>query len=991
MQLAQKLTPNDAVSAQPSFGEAVAISGDGTTAVIGARFDNGNVGNAWVFTRSGTVWSQQGAKLPVSGEIGVGNFGQSVAVSADGNTVLVGAPSDNSDQGAAFVFTRSGNTWTQQRELTGAAGGTQFGSSVALSADGNTALIGSPSDAPVGSASVFTRSASTWSPQGPKLTPSDAQHTGAPVNFGSSVALSSDGGTALIGGEGDNNQTGAAWIFARGSGGAWAQQGGKLSPKDAAGNPEFGLSVSLSSDGNTALIGGPFDNNETGAAWVFARLAGGTFAQQGSKLTGPAAGSSALFGHSVALSGDGNTALVGAPSGGATGDGWQFTRSGSTWVQRTPILVPADARGSNNAFGSAVGLSSDGSQAMIGGDLDNGSYGAAWPFSNPASAPAGDVLAFGHNNFCQLGNCGLDDAYGAVVNNLPGAVRQVATGGCSGLAVLSNGQLYGWGCNYYDQIGVQANSGTNFVTGPVPVSLPGQTGTVVAVAAGNEHSLAVTSTGQLYAMGLDDHSQVVGAANNNPNPPALVTLPNATGPVVAVAAGEADSFALTSTGQLYAFGDDGAGQLGLAPAGMLYPTPKQVTLPAPASSVAAGQYHTLVLTSDGKVYAFGLNNEGQLGNATNNGSGTANPTPTLVSLPGATGPVSQIVAGHVFSVALTSTNQLYGFGYDYFGQVGPGLNAGTNNPNPVPAEITVPGATGPVTQIGAGANNTSIVTSSGQLFTLGDNVDGQLGRWAGFNSSAAPNTTPTQVVLAPGTTIDSVARGPEADFVLAVAGDLAITTASLPAGVTGAAYSAPLAASGGTPPLHWTASGLPKGVAVNGSTISGTPTAAGRFSPTVTVTDADGSSVSGSLSLTVTSPHAPVIGKISQSVSRWVRGRAAATITANRKRKLPVGTTFRFTLDQSATLKLSFTRPGRRVGKHCMAAATTHGKRKCTIVAGTLGLTGHAGTDRVGFDGRFGSGKELAPGTYELVVTATNLYRQPSVRSGPRFTIAGGS
>ncbi len=169
---------------------------------------------------------QQGDKLTGGGEAGAGNFGFSVALSADGSTALVGGPRDNGDVGAVWVFTRTGSTWAQQGDkLTGggAAGRGWFGVSVALSSDGNTALVGGYNDnGEVGAAWVFTRSGSTWAQQGDKLTGGGEVGAGS---FGSSVALAGDGGTALVGGPRDNNGVGAAWVFTR-SGSTWAQQGG---------------------------------------------------------------------------------------------------------------------------------------------------------------------------------------------------------------------------------------------------------------------------------------------------------------------------------------------------------------------------------------------------------------------------------------------------------------------------------------------------------------------------------------------------------------------------------------------------------------------------------------------------------------------------------------------------------------------------------------------------------------------------------------------
>jgi hypothetical protein len=131
----------------------VALSGDGDTALIGAPVAVGVIdgqGAAWVFTRSGSTWTQQGPKLTGAPErIGEGHFGCcGVALSADGNTAVIGASQDDNSRGAAWVFTRSGSTWTQpgpKLEVRSEEGGAGFfGSSVALSADGSTALIGAP-------------------------------------------------------------------------------------------------------------------------------------------------------------------------------------------------------------------------------------------------------------------------------------------------------------------------------------------------------------------------------------------------------------------------------------------------------------------------------------------------------------------------------------------------------------------------------------------------------------------------------------------------------------------------------------------------------------------------------------------------------------------------------------------------------------------------------------------------------------------------------
>ncbi len=145
-------------------GSSVAISADGNTAILGGPADNSNAGAVWVFTRSGGAWAQQGTKLVGDGcRRGRRKQGRSVAISADGNTAIVGGLDDDSGEGAAWVFTRTGGVWSQQGAKLvgtgGAFGGADQGTSVAISADGNTAIVGGQtSTTPMqGAAWVFTR------------------------------------------------------------------------------------------------------------------------------------------------------------------------------------------------------------------------------------------------------------------------------------------------------------------------------------------------------------------------------------------------------------------------------------------------------------------------------------------------------------------------------------------------------------------------------------------------------------------------------------------------------------------------------------------------------------------------------------------------------------------------------------------------------------------------------------------------------------------
>jgi FG-GAP repeat/Putative Ig domain len=295
------------------FGWSVSLSGD--TALIGAFGDDiggaANRGSAYVYLRSGANWSQQAKMTAADGASGDA-FGFAVAV--DGDTALVGAYLDDLGRGAAYVFTRSGSAWSQQQKLTGSdsLGGDQFGFAVALS--GDTALVGAPGDdigldSNQGSAYVFTRSGVFWSQQ-QKL----ADSNGGPSDqFGQSVALS--GETALIGAPFDNiagvSNLGSAFVFVR-SGGDWSQQA-KLTAPDGEAEDQFGNAVALS--GETALIGShltdliPNGSGDQGAAHIFHR-SGASWTRIQKLLAGNSAPGDE-FSYSVAISGD--TAVVGAP------------------------------------------------------------------------------------------------------------------------------------------------------------------------------------------------------------------------------------------------------------------------------------------------------------------------------------------------------------------------------------------------------------------------------------------------------------------------------------------------------------------------------------------------------------------------------------------------------------------------------------------------------------------------------------------------------
>jgi len=330
-------------AARDQFGSSVAVSGD--TVVVGAPADDDGgftSGAVYVFVRSGTIWTEQ-AKLTASDAAAGDGFGSSVAVSGD--TVVVGASDDDDageSSGSAYLFVRSGTIWTQQPKLTAsdAAAGDQFGNSVAVS--GDTVVIGARGDEDAGvrsgSVYLFVRSGTIWTQQ-PKLTASDAA---AEDQFGWSVAVSGD--TVVIGARSDDDageSSGSAYLFVR-SGTIWTQQP-KLTASDAAAGDQFGQSVAVS--GDTVVVGAPADDDagiRSGSVYLFVRS--GTIWTQQPKLT-PSEAEDLLGANSVAISGD--TVVGGAADGVAdrSGSAYLFVRSGTTWTLQAKLtaLAPSGA------------------------------------------------------------------------------------------------------------------------------------------------------------------------------------------------------------------------------------------------------------------------------------------------------------------------------------------------------------------------------------------------------------------------------------------------------------------------------------------------------------------------------------------------------------------------------------------------------------------------------------------------------------------------
>ncbi|HZU87453.1 MAG TPA: hypothetical protein VFF78_08210, partial [Anaerolineaceae bacterium] len=361
-----KLTPASG-AANLYFGTSVALSSDGNTALIGAtgyNFSYSFQGGAYVFTRSGTSWSQQGTYPLMAYDAALNDWmGNTVALSDDGNTALVGASGKASNKGAAYAFRRSGTSWSFQYKMAAwdGAAGDDFGRSVSLSADGNLALIGADNanvngHAVQGTAYTYTRSGTTWS-NGTKLVSSDGA---AGDVFGYSVSLSSDGSTAVIGAPQATVNTvlteGAAYVF---SGAGFVQQQKLVAT--AGENYLVGSAVSTDGDGSFLILGAPnltIGQTHQGGVYPFIRYVVPWWEQY--TLNHSSGMANDGLGTSLAISEDGNTAVIGSTNMNMA---FIYGRPNGVWEIQVPVI--SNDPNSNN-FGGSVAISGDGNTVLVG-------------------------------------------------------------------------------------------------------------------------------------------------------------------------------------------------------------------------------------------------------------------------------------------------------------------------------------------------------------------------------------------------------------------------------------------------------------------------------------------------------------------------------------------------------------------------------------------------------------------------------------------------
>jgi hypothetical protein len=393
------------------FGWSVATSLDGNTLLVGAY-----VGEyAAVYRYANGAWSSA-ASLSTAV---TGRFGWSVSLSADGNTALVGAYTASTNVGYAAVYRYANGAWGSATPLTSTAtGAAQFGYSVSLSSDGTTAIVGAPANnTNVGYAAIYRYTAAgTWSSAVALVS-----GAGAVGRFGWSVDLASNGNTAIVGAYSASSNSGYAAVYTY-VGGAWSAAAPLTST--ATGAAQFGYSVSLSNDGTTAIVGAPANSSNAGYAAVY-RYANGAWGSA-TALTSTA-GAGARFGWSVSLSADGNTALVGAyTASSSVGYAAIFLYTNSAWGSATPLTSTATGAAQ---FGYSVSLSNDGTTAIVGAPANSTNVGYAAVYGTGSKFIVNNTLSVYNKTVLasNLTTTGLTNIYNLQIAGASGTAGQVLT------------------------------------------------------------------------------------------------------------------------------------------------------------------------------------------------------------------------------------------------------------------------------------------------------------------------------------------------------------------------------------------------------------------------------------------------------------------------------------------------------------------------------------------------------------------------------------
>ena len=730
-----KLAANDG-AAGDQLGLVVAISGN--TAVLGAPFaDPGTTndgGAAHVFVKSGTTWSQE-AKLVASDAASNDNFGISVAI--DGDTIVVGDISFSASvtqRGSAYVFTRSGTTWTERTKLLTSDGQTfdRFGSAVAISDD--TIIVGAQGDdhpgfSNSGSAYIFVGAGSSWTEQA-KLVLSDAADSDI---FGDSVDI--DGDTVVIGAPVHTHgvtQSGSAYVFVR-SGTIWTEQAELLAAAPVSGD-RLGNAVGIS--GDTVVVGAELADNTggvgAGSAYVYFR-SGTTWSEQAVLIASDAVGSDA-FGSGVAVNGD--TVLVGDKKEDApinSGALYVFVREGTTWTEQQK--VKASDADSLDEFGRAVALS--GNTVLVGASLDDdlgSSSGSGYIFHVVNRPPAFDVPFTPVLGTTLTVNAGESLQFNVQVSDVDvqAEVTQITAGNDHSCALLDSGAVRCWGFGGQGRLGYAnidwiGDNETPVTAGDVDVG-----GTVAKIDGGEAHTCAVLDTGAVRCWGNGNFSNLgygIGHIGDDETPASAGDV-DVGGTVVQIAAGTFHTCALLDTGTVRCWGNGGLGRLGYGNTAIIgdNETPASagdVVVGGTVTQIAVGKHHTCALLDTGAVRCWDYGMGGRLGYATTIDIGD-DEDPATAGDVNVGGMVTQITAGQDHTCALLDTGAVRCWGLGANGRLGYGTTTDIgDNETPASAGDVIVGGT--VVQIAAGIAHTCVVLDTGAVRCWGAGGNGRLG------------------------------------------------------------------------------------------------------------------------------------------------------------------------------------------------------------------------------------------------------------------------
>ena len=537
-----------------------------------------------------------------------------------------------------------------------------------------------------------------------------------------------------------------------------------------------------------------------------------------------------------------------------------------------------------------------------------GATGGAAPATTAGSSDP--LYAWGDNFYGSLGDgtsTGPEQCGGAscsttpVQVSLPSGVTPtaIAGGSSAAYAIGSDGKLYAWGDNASGELGDgnQTNSST-----PVVVSLPSGV-TPTAIAAGFYNGYAIGSDGRLYAWGDNSDGQL-GDGGVSPNtctryPPCSTTplrvqLPSGVTPT-AIDGGSYNAFAIGSDGKLYAWGDNTFGSLGDGTT-TTRATPVVVSLPSGVTPKAiAGGETAYAIGSDGNLYAWGNNGEGQLADGTSTGpqlcQDTVPPTPCStipVKVPLPSGVAPKAIAGDATAFATGTDGKLYAWGLNLLGELGDGSTTGPdtcfngNSCSTAPVQVSLPSGVTP-TAIGDGSVDGYAIGSDGNLYAWGDNASGELG-----DGTMTGSSTPVVVSFPVGSTPEVLSTEPYSESAYAIGTSQSptapvITSSICPAtAYEGSPYTCAVTATGfPTPSLS--APGAPSGLSFtdhgNGTgTLSGDPTQTGSFPVTITASNGVGVPATQAFTLTVDPSTLPVI--TTDPLSQSVYAGETATFTA---------------------------------------------------------------------------------------------------------------